>query len=615
MIQINGPQLTQWDVGRSVSVSNSDATHVHFANQGDSKAVIMQIEKGTAKIPEYLLQTGKTLLAYTVLNGVTLESKSFSVRKRAKPTNYVYEDDERNYIYELLTNSLAATAAANQAAENASNAAINAAKAAESANLATKSANEAAQTAKNFMVIGEAEGANISLDDSAKQYFAGLRIFGKTTQDTTPSPEAPVELVSVGAAGGEIGLHIAGRNLFANRETHAVDATGAEVNNSAARRTPYIPVIPGQKIAFSKSVALPADAEPNGMLRLFDKNRHYVSSVTALGYAATKNVVTIPDGIYFVRFVQYGFTYVDGLEVQIEIAAAATEYDGTTGQSLEFSTLGGLHGIQVTSGGNYTDADGQEWICDEIDLDKGVYIQRVYRGPASAFSSGGYGEVGSYTRIALEVPTARPSIATPNGLCNIMPMLGNYSADQLHFYTQNKQMWVFVPIDELEEKTTESVLTWLTSKGAEFQYILATPIETALSEEELAAYAALHTNRPNTTIYNDAGAYMDLEYVMDAKKYIDSVIAGPNVRIASVKLTASAWAGSGSLYSQVVSIDDITKNSQVDLTPSVEQLAIFYDKSLAFVAENEDGIVTVYAIGQKPENDYTIQVTVTEVSV
>lgn len=86
-------------------------------------------------------------------------------------------------------------------------------------------------------------------------------------------------------------------------------------------------------------------------------------------------------------------------------------------------------------------------------------------------------------------------------------------------------------------------------------------------------------------------------------------------RIDSVTISASAWRGSGNLYSQVVSINGITEHSQVDLTPSVEQLAIFYGKSLAFVAENEDGVVTVYAIGQKPENDYTIQVTITEVYV
>ena len=84
-------------------------------------------------------------------------------------------------------------------------------------------------------------------------------------------------------------------------------------------------------------------------------------------------------------------------------------------------------------------------------------------------------------------------------------------------------------------------------------------------------------------------------------------------KIGSVTLLAKDWEGSGSLYSQVVSIDGVTENSQVDLTPSVEELAVFYEKDLTFVTENEDGIVTVYAIGQKPQSDYTIQVTITEV--
>jgi hypothetical protein len=53
----------------------------------------------------------------------------------------------------------------------------------------------------------------------------------------------------------------------------------------------------------------------------------------------------------------------------------------------------------------------------------------------------------------------------------------------------------------------------------------------------------------------------------------------------------------------------------VDLTPDVQQLAVFYDKDLTFVTENEGGVVTVYAIGQKPTSDYTIQVTITEVEV
>lgn len=84
--------------------------------------------------------------------------------------------------------------------------------------------------------------------------------------------------------------------------------------------------------------------------------------------------------------------------------------------------------------------------------------------------------------------------------------------------------------------------------------------------------------------------------------------------IGTVELFANKWIGSNNLYSQIVTIEGVTENSQVDLTPSVDQLVVFYEKDLTFVTENEGGIVTVYAIGQKPEHDYTIQVTITEVN-
>jgi hypothetical protein len=91
------------------------------------------------------------------------------------------------------------------------------------------------------------------------------------------------------------------------------------------------------------------------------------------------------------------------------------------------------------------------------------------------------------------------------------------------------------------------------------------------------------------------------------------VSGGTTVRIAEVELLASKWTGGGNLYSQVVSIAGVTENSQVNLAPSVEQLAIFYEKDITFVTENEGGVVTVYVIGQKPQNDYTIQADIVEV--
>lgn len=103
----------------------------------------------------------------------------------------------------------------------------------------------------------------------------------------------------------------------------------------------------------------------------------------------------------------------------------------------------------------------------------------------------------------------------------------------------------------------------------------------------------------------------------DGDKQIDyNALANlPAIRVAEITLRASAWAGTTDPYSQVVTIEGITPYSKVDLLPSVEQLAIFHDKDLAFVTENEDGVVTVYAIGDKPTGDYTIQISITEVII
>ena len=116
------------------------------------------------------------------------------------------------------------------------------------------------------------------------------------------------------------------------------------------------------------------------------------------------------------------------------------------------------------------------------------------------------------------------------------------------------------------------------------------------------------------TVPNGKSAYelaVDNGYEGTEAEWLASLVPSNFRRIADVTLLASGWEGDASPYSQVVAIDEITANSQVDLTPNVEQLAIFYQKDLAFVTENENGVVTVYAIGQKPEN----QVTITEVTV
>ena len=122
---------------------------------------------------------------------------------------------------------------------------------------------------------------------------------------------------------------------------------------------------------------------------------------------------------------------------------------------------------------------------------------------------------------------------------------------------------------------------------------------------------------PDMTLYTETpGMLLDVKYNRDTNAVIAELLEKmfPAARITSVSLPASKWAGSGNLYSQVVSIAGVTANSQVNLTPSVEQLSVFYEKDLTFITENDGGVVTVYVIGQKPQNDYTIQADVVEVT-
>lgn len=84
----------------------------------------------------------------------------------------------------------------------------------------------------------------------------------------------------------------------------------------------------------------------------------------------------------------------------------------------------------------------------------------------------------------------------------------------------------------------------------------------------------------------------------------------------SITLYADKWEqAADDRYYQTVIVDNatITPNSKVDLQPSSEQLSIFHEKDLAFVTENEDGVVSVFCVGQVPQSNYTIQATVTEV--
>ena len=129
---------------------------------------------------------------------------------------------------------------------------------------------------------------------------------------------------------------------------------------------------------------------------------------------------------------------------------------------------------------------------------------------------------------------------------------------------------------------------------------------------------------PATVLYSHPDVVIDVEYNRDiniaiadiVEEYILKVMIGtPTMRTTTLFLFASEWSGSDGVYSQTVTLDNVTPYSKIDLQPSAEQLRIFHEKDIAFVVENDNGVITVYCIGQKPANDYIMQATITEVKV
>lgn len=105
-----------------------------------------------------------------------------------------------------------------------------------------------------------------------------------------------------------------------------------------------------------------------------------------------------------------------------------------------------------------------------------------------------------------------------------------------------------------------------------------------------------------------------IDEINELKERVEQLYAKSLVRTVTVALPSSGWVtDSDNHHYQVITIADITQYSKVDLQPTPEQLTVFHEKDITFVTENDDGVVTVYCIGQKPLNDYEIQATITEV--
>lgn len=308
----------------------------------------------------------------------------------------------------------------------------------------------------------------------------------------SPSPSYPQEIKSVGQD-GEIGVEVLGKNLIpfpypllggagTQIERKGVKYTVQSDGGIRCVGTPTaIDAIDLTDIRFSE-INMNANTPTNGKI---------VLSGEKLAYDRRNNKLFI-----YIELDHVGKPINTVVYPQIELGTVATEYEPyKPAQKLIIQTPNGLPGIPVSSGGNYTDEKGNQWVADEIDLARSEKVQRCKRSMLTLrkvgnryVANGIRGGSTNYPNVICDKFAYNPS--ANDGSPGIR-LSANY--DTIVAWCEN-----------FEEAS--SIIE------VDVTYVLATPIRTPLPPETIAAYKALKTYSPTTTVINDAGAGMSVGY-------------------------------------------------------------------------------------------------------
>lgn len=201
----------------------------------------------------------------------------------------------------------------------------------------------------------------------SKRYPTASNYEPYTGGKPSPSQEYPQEIESVGQD-GEIEVKTLGANLFdaSTALKTQIDAGLLHINDSGEvvlngtfgtnNRNFYITLKPGVYCLTGGAIW------------------HIIASKDSV----FDRILTIDEETTYHCYISNG-TYNEVVSnPMINAGSTALPYEPyKPAQTLIIPTPNGLSGIPVSSGGNYTDADGQQWVCDEVDFKKGVYVQRV----------------------------------------------------------------------------------------------------------------------------------------------------------------------------------------------------------------------------------------------
>ena len=410
----------------------------------------------------------------------------------------------------------------------------------------------AADAARQNILVGSETGNPIAVDDAFAAPLRGLTVYGKSTQDGTPSPDAPVPIVSAGD-GGNMTVKVTGRNILDirnGRESHT--ASGVTYTRNADysfTRTGTAENIIGN-VWLAGGYKVKPNADLSNVFCILLKGVKYsvkdcvLFAISLTGdpiTASGQNFVPVQDmyitGVRNEDFVK-GTTYNDVVYPAVYVSPTSFQYEPYREQLITLPTPNGLPGIPVTSGGNYTDQSGQQWVCDEVDSERGVRVQRVNRLKLDDLSW--HHELTATNKndaFVSALSTSQQGTTRGYSFCQYAVFDGiAYDIEM----KESCRCYVWVKSVTLQFKagsgvnSVDALSEWLKARSdASVFYCLATPVETPLTPAEIAAYKALIAYAPDTVVQASDGAGLKLDYQRD----VNIVIKNLEDAIASMTAT------------------------------------------------------------------------------
>lgn len=387
--------------------------------------------------------------------------------------------------------------------------------------------------ARQNILTGSETGNPISVDDAFSAPLCGLTAYGKSTQGNTTGAQlfdvSNADVVHMYIANSGIGNYIDNYSVIIPIKP-STSYTISEKNNKVFRVaiTEEYPVEAALTLfkdvtIIYKNTTTPNNL-PNGNFLMIQLYGNFPSAPDFSGLMLNEGSTTKPWEPYTGGKPSPSPDYPQEIKSAGDggtIVLTLGDGDGKT-QTLTLSTPNGLPGIPVTSGGNYTDPQGQQWVCDEVDLERGVKVQRVTTVDLSTCTIVGTVELAVTKRITLPLPF-KCLDTDMKALCNKLQHVVSFVKDSPHFYidasrADASKAQVFIPIGAKNPEEGEYILF----------YALATPIETPLTPAELAAYKALTAYGPDTVVRASDGAGIKLDYQRDvniAIKRIEDAVA------------------------------------------------------------------------------------------